>query len=144
MKLRTLNQLVAAALVSGVALSAAAQGGANGTTTQPGTSNATAASSASSGNASPGASGSAATSDHGASASRSGNAAHHTHAMRHHPRHARTQASRGHRGESMARNDSGSNAGESQYRAALRRCVEGPQAQRDSCLDQAIQANGRA
>lgn len=144
MKLRTLNQLVAAALVSGIALTAAAQGGANGTAKQPATSNASAASSTSNGSASPGASGSATTTDHAARASGSGKAAHRTHAMRHHARHANGQARGGDRRESMARNDSGSNAGASQYRAALRRCVEGPQAQRDSCLDQAIQANGHA
>jgi hypothetical protein len=140
MKLRTLNQLVAVAFASGIAFTAAAQGGANGTTTQAATPNASAPSS---GNASPSASGSAATNDHGATGS-SGKAAHRTRAMRHQARHARGEARRGNRGESMARNDAGSHAGESQYRSALRRCVEGPQAQRDSCLDQAIQANGRA
>ena len=31
-----------------------------------------------------------------------------------------------------------SNAGDSAYRAALRRCVTGPEQQRDSCLDDAI------
>lgn len=33
---------------------------------------------------------------------------------------------------------------ESPYQAALKRCVEGPQAQRDSCIDQAISQYGRS
>ena len=33
---------------------------------------------------------------------------------------------------------------DSPYKAALRRCVTGPESQRDSCLDQAIAQYGRA
>jgi hypothetical protein len=45
----------------------------------------------------------------------------------------RASTSRGHRGNTME-----SNASDSGYRAALRRCVTGPESQRDSCLDDAI------
>jgi hypothetical protein len=37
-----------------------------------------------------------------------------------------------------------SNGADSSYRAALRRCVTGPEPQRDSCLDQAIAQYGHA
>jgi hypothetical protein len=39
---------------------------------------------------------------------------------------------------------SASNSEDSQYRSALRRCVEGPQSQRDSCIDRAISQYGKA
>jgi hypothetical protein len=45
----------------------------------------------------------------------------------------RAAARRGRPADAMA-----SNAGDSAYRAALRRCVTGPEQQRDSCLDDAI------
>jgi hypothetical protein len=42
----------------------------------------------------------------------------------------------------MARDEAG--GGDSAYRAALRRCVTGPSAERDTCLDQAISRYGHA
>ena len=45
----------------------------------------------------------------------------------------RAATKRGHPANTMA-----SNAGDSAYHAALRRCVTGPEQQRDSCLDDAI------
>jgi hypothetical protein len=136
MELRRMHQLLAIAALSGVALTAAAQGGTSGTAGQ-----ATAAAPSSA--ASAGTSGTMAQdSTAGTAGSKATGATgrHQARAMRHHAAtpHAMRHARKG--DESMTRNDTG----ESQYRAALRRCVQGPEGQRDSCLDQAIRDNGRA
>ena len=53
-----------------------------------------------------------------------------------------------HHGNKMARRTSpamaSENSADSAYRAALRQCVTGPAAQRDTCLDQAIARYGHA
>jgi hypothetical protein len=54
--------------------------------------------------------------------------------------HAHRQARR----ESRAPMASEANAADSAYKAALRRCVTGPQSSRDACLDQAIAQHGPA
>jgi hypothetical protein len=54
-----------------------------------------------------------------------------------------TPAHRGMRHDAtMARDEAG--GADSAYRAALRRCVTGPSAERDTCLDQAISRYGHA
>ncbi|HJU22961.1 MAG TPA: hypothetical protein VJ891_10680 [Casimicrobiaceae bacterium] len=63
------------------------------------------------------------------------------HAMRHHaPKHHAAKM-RHERNMSMANENE---TGDSAYRAALRRCVTGPESQRDACLDQAISQYGHA
>lgn len=64
-----------------------------------------------------------------------------THAMRHHAPMHHAAKMRHERKMSMA---SENESGDSAYRAALRRCVTGPESQRDACLDQAIAQYGHA
>jgi hypothetical protein len=142
MELRGMHQLLAIAVMSGVALTAAAQGGTSGTAGQnSAASPSTAASSGTSGTSgTPGANAQGSTAGAAGSKATGATGSHHARATKHHAgtRHAMRHARKN--DESMTRNDSG----ESQYRAALRRCVQGPEGQRDSCLDQAIRDNGRA
>ena len=139
MKLRILHQLVAVALASGVALTAAAQTGTSGNNARSATggapANVTSNATSNAGNSASGTSGKAA---------KAGG----THRMRSHAsthRGARTtHAARMRHGRSDEGMTSRNDAAETQYRGALRRCVEGPQGQRDTCLDQAIREHGHA
>lgn len=63
------------------------------------------------------------------------------HAMHHHaPMHHAAKTRRAHNMSMASENENGDSA----YRAALRRCVTGPESQRDACLDQAISRFGHA
>ncbi len=64
--------------------------------------------------------------------------AHKHHKHQKHQRHHAVSHNRSHsHGATMARASAASH-GETTYRAALRKCVEGPKARRDSCLNDAI------
>jgi hypothetical protein len=73
------------------------------------------------------AAGTAATTKPGAAHHKHDAAHHSSRAMRHHPAQASAAAMR-----------------DGEYHAALRSCVSGPSAQRDSCLDDAIARHGRS
>ena len=64
-----------------------------------------------------------------------------SHAMRHHAPMHHAEKMRHARNMSMANENEN---GDSAYREALRRCVTGPQSDRDACLDQAISRYGHA
>jgi hypothetical protein len=64
-----------------------------------------------------------------------------SHAMRHPASKHHAAKMRHERNMSMANENE---TGDSAYRAALRRCVTGPESQRDACLDQAISQYGHA
>ena len=66
-----------------------------------------------------------------------------THKQHKHQKHHTVSHNRSHsHGATMAVASAASN-GETTYRAALRKCVEGPKARSDSCLDDAIARFGR-
>ena len=68
---------------------------------------------------------------------------HKQHKHQKHQKHHTVSHNRSHRhGATMAVASAASN-GETTYRAALRKCVEGPKARHDSCLDDAIARFGR-
>jgi hypothetical protein len=68
---------------------------------------------------------------------------HKQHKHQKHQKHHAVSHNRSHsHGATMAVASAASN-GETTYRAALRKCVEGPKARRDSCLDDAIARFGR-
>jgi hypothetical protein len=137
MRLRSLHQVIAVALMSGVAVTAYAAGGTGAATHADDRTATTPAASTSAANAT-----APATSASDASPATSSTRAHRSASGQkaQHAWHGTRSAHHVARGEAAAMRDGGDRG----YRAALRRCVEGPQSQRDGCLDQAIREHERA